>query len=44
MEINVKKTKMVFNRGNKLIKTEFKLNNMQLENVESFSLAATIKL
>ena len=37
LEMNSKKTKvMVFNRGNKLITTDFKLNNIQLENGKSF--------
>ena len=35
LEVNIKKTKiMVFNRGNNLIKTEFRLNNVPLQNVK----------
>ena len=37
LEVNIKKTKiMIFNRGNKLIKTEFHINNSPLENVKTF--------
>ena len=37
LNINEKKTKvMVFNRGNKLIKTDIRLNNAALENVKTF--------
>ena len=36
LNINLKKTKiMIFNRGNKLIKSEFKINEVVLENVKS---------
>ena len=37
LDINVKKTKvMVSNRGNKLIKSKFYINNVLLENVKTF--------
>ena len=37
LEANVKKTKiMIFNRGNKLIKSEFYINNKLIENVKTF--------
>ena len=37
LEINENKTKtMVFNRGNKLIKTDFRLRGKALENVKTF--------
>ena len=36
LNINLKKTKiLIFNRGNNLIKTEFTINNVVLENVKS---------
>ena len=37
LRINIKKTKtMIFNRGNKLIKTSFKIGDTPIENVKSF--------
>ena len=37
LDVNIKKTKiMIFNRGNKLLKTEFRIKNSVLENVKSF--------
>ena len=37
LEINEKKTKvMIFNRGNKLIQSDIKINNILLENVKTF--------
>ena len=37
LDINVKKTKvMVFNRGNRLIKSKFYINNVLIENVKTF--------
>ena len=37
LKANVKKTKiMIFNRGNKLIKSEFYINNKLIENVKTF--------
>ena len=36
LNINLKKTKIIiFNRGNRLIKSEFKINNVVIENVKS---------
>ena len=35
LDVNIKKTKiMIFNRGNKLIKTDLKYKNLPLENVK----------
>ena len=37
LEINIKKTKiMIFNRGNKIIKSDFYVNNTLIENVKTF--------
>ena len=37
LDVNVKKTKvMIFNRGNKLIKSDFHINNTLIENVKTF--------
>ena len=37
LEVNTKKTKiMIFNRGNKLIKSELRHKNVVLENVKKF--------
>ena len=37
LKINTKKTKsMIFNRGNKLIKADFKVGDTQIENVKTF--------
>ena len=47
LEVNSKKTKiMIFNRGNRLIKADFRINNILLENVKTikylgFTIAVT---